>query len=75
MIDLTWEVLGEIPSMKNDLRISKSGGLYYKNNEVKAYKKAFALQTPSKCKLNITCPVIVFTTIFQKDRRKDATGI
>jgi len=70
--ELTWEVLGEIPSAKNELRFSSSGRPYHKDNAVREYKQSFAMQTPAKYKLNIACPVMVFTTIFQKDRRRDA---
>ena len=71
----TWEVLGEIPSMKNDLRISRRGGFYHKDNAVKKYKQSFAWQTPAKFRMEIIRPVVVTTVIFMKDRRKDCHNL
>jgi len=66
-----WVVFGDPPSAKNNLRISRRGQVYHKDNSVITYKQLFAFQTPAKFKKNITMPVYVHTVIYCKNRRKD----
>jgi len=69
MISLT--ILGDIPSMKNTLRRSRSGAFYHKDDAVRKYKADFAKQVPARHKKKIEGMVLVELMIWQKDRRKD----
>jgi Holliday junction resolvase RusA-like endonuclease len=71
--EISFVVEGDIPSMKNDLRISRNGGVFHRNNEVMTYKRLFLSQVPLAFRnKRITGPVSVDLIIYQKDRRKDA---
>lgn len=67
---MRWFVKGDIPSLKNVLRVGRGGQFYHKDDQVKNYKASFYLQTPARYRLMVK-PTQVILTINQKDRRKD----
>lgn len=68
-------VIGEIPSLKNVLRVGRAGQFYHADNAVKIYKANFNLQLPREYRnMKITEPVRVELVIYQKDKRKDPTN-
>ena len=73
MKQIEFTIKGEIPSMKNTLRVGRGGHVYHADNAVKEYKNAFWLQLPSRFRLMVlTGSVKVSIEVYQKDHRKDA---
>lgn len=69
-------IKGEIPSMKNDLRVGRYGGLYHDKNSVNRYKINFDRQLPPTIKgAKIKGQVKVELMIYLKDWRKDAHNL
>jgi len=73
MIDFVIE--GDIPCLKNSIRVGKGGRFYHQDNAVKHYKEAFALLCPRSAKKCLTDPVEVILHIYKKDNRKDAVNL
>lgn len=67
-------IYGEVPSMKNTLRVGKFGNFYHASNEVKDYKIAFCEQCPAKYKEEITSQIGVELVIYRKNRRRDGSN-
>lgn len=74
-IEMFFEVYGEIPSIKNTLRATRSGRFFHKDDQVRRYFRNFAYQVPKKYKLNLEGPVSVYLNIVRKDKRKDAHNL
>lgn len=70
-----WAVLGDVPCLKNTLRVSGSGHFYHKDDAIAAYKEIFALQTPKRFKQGIEALVAVKVCLIRQNKRKDALNM
>jgi len=73
MIKFTIE--GDIPSMKNTLRVNRRGGVYHADNGVNTYKEAFCCLCPKSAKKCLLGPLGVVLRIYKKDNRKDGCNM
>lgn len=69
---LTLKIIGEVPSLKNSVRISNRR--VYETSDIRLYKAAFNLQVPKALRQNISDDLHVSILLFKKDRRKDAVN-
>jgi Holliday junction resolvase RusA-like endonuclease len=68
-IKMDWQVLGDVPSLKNMNRFAN--GRCYHPKEIKEYKDSFALQTPKIYKKLYRDDICVTIKYWTKDLRKD----
>lgn len=72
-MNIKFIITGDIPSLKNVLRVGRAGQFYHQNDYVKTYKRLFLSQVPLTFRqMKIKGPVRVELVIYQKDRRKDS---
>lgn len=69
---LTLRIIGEVPSLKNSVRISNHR--VYETSDIRLYKSAFNLQVPKALRQNLSDDLHVTIRLFKKDRRKDAVN-
>ncbi|KAF0134053.1 MAG: hypothetical protein FD145_907 [Candidatus Saganbacteria bacterium] len=73
MIEFT--VNGDIPSIKNTLRVGKGGVFFHRGDGVRKYKKLFLAQCPVWAKQNLAGKLAVELKIYKKDNRKDGCNL
>ena len=72
---ISFIVNGEIPSIKNTLRVGRSGRFFHKNDGVRRYKESFSVQCPSWVRQKLAGKLGVVLRIFKKDNRKDGCNL
>lgn len=68
-------VCGDIPSIKNTLRVGIGGSFFHKDDGVRKYKKLFLSQCPNWARQNMAGKLGVELRIFKKDNRKDGANL